>query len=151
MLSQSANQQSVSVIHMYILFLHYFTLWFIIGYWYCPLYYTLEPCCLSTVNVVVWINQPHTPSPSLSPPSLATATLFFIWEQVVMVARREGWIARDFKWVPKWIGYQTIEKTGRIQERSHHGSPGWLCSILFFFSSQMSIHPVQLFHALEET
>ena len=41
---------------------------------YSSLCYTVGPCCLSVLNVIVWIYQPQTPSPSLSHPFSPLAT-----------------------------------------------------------------------------
>ena len=48
------------------------------GIGYSSLCYTLGPCCLPILNVIVYIYQIQTPSPSLSLPrtTLATASLF---------------------------------------------------------------------------
>ena len=41
---------------------------------YSSLCYTVGPCCLSVLNVIVWIYQPQAPSPSLSHPFSPLAT-----------------------------------------------------------------------------
>ena len=65
----SAVQQSDEVIHIHTFFsyiLFHYVLSQEIGY--SSLCYTVGPCCLSILNVIVCIYQPQTPSPSLSLP-----------------------------------------------------------------------------------
>ena len=45
---------------------------------YSSLGYTIGPCCLPILYIVVCIYQPQTPSPSLSLPTITTITQYFL-------------------------------------------------------------------------
>ena len=64
----------LSYTHIDILFLIFFSIMFITGYWVYSLSYRLGPCCLSILNVIVCIYQPQTPRPSISLPASPLAT-----------------------------------------------------------------------------
>ena len=59
MLSQSLLYSEVTQLYTFVLFLYSFPLWLIKGYWIYFLVYinTLGLCCLSILNVIVWISN----------------------------------------------------------------------------------------------
>ena len=75
----SAIQQSDSVLHIYTFFLNilfHYGLSQETGY--SSLCYTVGPCHSSILNVIVYIYQPQTPTPSLSLPASPLATTSLI-------------------------------------------------------------------------
>ena len=61
--------------YIYFFFKNSFPLWFIPGLSLC---YTVGPCCLCILNMIICIYQPQTPSPSVSLPTSTLATTSLI-------------------------------------------------------------------------
>ena len=64
----TAEWLSLSYTHRYILFKYSFSWWFVPGYWGSSLCFTVGPCCLSILYVMVCIYHPLTPSASFPLP-----------------------------------------------------------------------------------
>ena len=63
MLCQSLLYSKMTQFYIYIHSLIFFPLWLIENIGYSSLCYTIGPCCLSILNVIICIYQPHIPSP----------------------------------------------------------------------------------------